>query len=104
MLVCIMCVCGVCVCVSIEKRVPQLFMVKCDLKTTVCPSDRERLYDYDDDTTTSAAVTSSPMGGNETGGGDGDDEEEEMFSVIEPVHGMSTVKFIWYNIIFYVRV
>lgn len=28
----------------------------------------------------------------------------EMFSVIEPVHGMSTVKFISYNIIFYVRV
>jgi len=27
-----------------------------------------------------------------------------MFSVIEPVHGMSTVKFISYNIIFYVRV
>uniref|UniRef100_A0A2S2PEY6 Uncharacterized protein n=1 Tax=Schizaphis graminum TaxID=13262 RepID=A0A2S2PEY6_SCHGA len=31
------------VCVSIEKRVSQLFMVKRDLKTTVCPSDRERL-------------------------------------------------------------
>jgi len=27
-----------------------------------------------------------------------------MFSVIEPVRGMSTVKFISYNIIFYVRV
>ena len=34
----------------------------------------------------------------------GGDEEEEMFSVIEPVRGMSTVKFISYNIIFYVRV
>lgn len=76
------CVCGVCV--SIEKRVPQLLMVKRDLKTTVCPSDRERLR------------------GHNVGGGDelsdggereedetGDDEEEEMFSVIEPVHGMS---------------
>jgi hypothetical protein len=45
------------------------------------------------------------IGGGSTrpGGGD-DDEEEEMFSVIEPVYGMSTVKFISYNIIFYVRV
>jgi len=34
----------------------------------------------------------------------GGNEEEEMFSVIEPVRGMSTVKFISYNIIFYVRV
>lgn len=89
---------------SIEKRVPQLFMVKRDLKTTVCPSDRERLRLRRHNV---GGVTRSAMGGtrggfDETGGGD--DEVEEMFSVIEPVHGMSTVKFIWYNIIFYVRV
>jgi len=47
-----------------------------------------------------AAPQRSVFGGDE----EEEEEEEEMFSVIEPVRGMSTVKFISYNIIFYVRV
>lgn len=70
---------------------------------------RPTVNDYT--TTTTSAVMRLRWGRMMRGGGSATTwpgvtvkEGEEMFSVIEPVRGMSTVKFISYNIIFYVRV